>query len=397
MPLGRVAGARPLADRRLVCDGFDSLSPLSRTDPQIHTRNGQGYGSGNMGLRGMALFFANHRCNALCRELRCRPFARLPDLAASATLPGRSKEPHPLHGGGAGGGGTGGDAARSPQSSPQARGPHAGGAMWLADGGVCQSGVLGRAPADAQSSSSSSSTALVVQPASPSAAPLEPQLDAVPSHAPIHFSLALLHARAVRSGDETIGPASPASPTLGLFHLSMSARLAHIPALLACACLHSGRKPRKGVLEALAANLQHPLAADPPMATRYTIQAADAGVASAMCAAAYAYEHGIGVATSAARAVEWYRRAVGARGRPPEERHEEHEEEGERLEGGDASEHGILRALARLYEAGGDDLRADIPTSRQFEYLARASLRRDSTEREEDDEEVQMAGGGLVV
>ena len=39
-------------------------------------------------------------------------------------------------------------------------------------------------------------------------------------HAPLHFSLALQHARSVRAGDELIGPSLFASPALGLFHLT---------------------------------------------------------------------------------------------------------------------------------------------------------------------------------
>ena len=31
------------------------------TDPQIHTFNGQDYGEGNLGLRGISLFFLSHR------------------------------------------------------------------------------------------------------------------------------------------------------------------------------------------------------------------------------------------------------------------------------------------------------------------------------------------------
>ena len=39
------------------------------TDPQIHTRDGRGYGVGNMGAAGIRQFSASHRCNAVCRAL----------------------------------------------------------------------------------------------------------------------------------------------------------------------------------------------------------------------------------------------------------------------------------------------------------------------------------------
>ncbi|CAH8468557.1 unnamed protein product, partial [Dicrocoelium dendriticum] len=44
------------------------------TDPQIHTSDGVGYSDGNLGPRGMALFFHSHRCNPLCEYLGLTKF-----------------------------------------------------------------------------------------------------------------------------------------------------------------------------------------------------------------------------------------------------------------------------------------------------------------------------------
>jgi len=69
----------------LICD-IQGVGDIY-TDPQIHSRNGQGFGQGNLGQEGIQHFLCRHRCNRICK------FLRLPNLTG---LPYREEGTRPL-------------------------------------------------------------------------------------------------------------------------------------------------------------------------------------------------------------------------------------------------------------------------------------------------------------
>ena len=77
-------GARLVVDVQGVGDLF--------TDPQVHTRDGAGFGVGNGGPRGIALFFATHRCNRICGAMGLARFKRQGDRVFCEAAPPRGAE-----------------------------------------------------------------------------------------------------------------------------------------------------------------------------------------------------------------------------------------------------------------------------------------------------------------
>ena len=141
------------------------------------------------------------RCNPICEQLGCTPFARGPGFS-SATIPVEKRLSSPGRG---------------------------------LDENDWDSAPVGRQPLLIRAASSiGQSTSTHILGRSEQA-----------KHAPIHHALALQHARSVRSGEEVLAPGVFTSPAIGLFHLSTAAELGHVPSMLALACLHLHIRPRK--------------------------------------------------------------------------------------------------------------------------------------------------------
>lgn len=85
----------------VICDlqGVKSGSRLILTDPAIHHINILRYGSTNLGVRGIQMFFRVHKCNNICRALKLdkelpeQPSGASPTTPAVAIMPALSATP----------------------------------------------------------------------------------------------------------------------------------------------------------------------------------------------------------------------------------------------------------------------------------------------------------------
>eukprot|EP00892_Ulva_mutabilis_P005631 jgi/Ulvmu1/343/UM001_0347.1 len=258
------------------------------TDPQIHTLDGQGFGTGNLGLRGMAMFFRTHECNDLCRKLGLHEFERCEvDQAGQgyssssssnrqATLFQRRRATRPS-----------GDAPGAPAAQPPRVLPV----------------PEGRVP-----------TAAVLR-----------HLERVPPRAPsplarVHLSVSRLYAEVVLLPDlqpqEDPGDALKAA----IFHLRYAAMQGVPYALLALAKMHAGLEPGLAPFAAIskAGAKAGLLWEDGAVADRLFELAAERGVRGAAVALATAAAAGTRVGgaprdppdADGAAAAQWFARAV---------------------------------------------------------------------------------------
>lgn len=252
-----------------ICVDVQGVGDLY-TDPQLHTLDGEGYGEGNLGLRGMALFFRTHECNALCRRLGLNPFERCEEDIRSQ---GYSSE----------------------RSSASAS-------------GVRPGGTLARTMARAVSWQTHAASERKRRQAAAASATLSglseeallAGLQKVPRESPealVHMEIAKLYGEVVLLPE--LKPNEDPEDCLrgGLFHLHAAARLGCLLALLVLARAHCGIEASAPQFSQLfkVASKQRDFRPFPSVAWRCVRAAAEAGVRGAALCLAYAYGTGQGL------------------------------------------------------------------------------------------------------
>ena len=270
------------------------------TDPQIHTPDGRHFGDGNLGLRGFALFFRTHACNALCKSLGLPEFARCAadvKLSARQGAGGAGAELPGGIGGGVGGGGGAGATLR---------------ASFVRHRSLVQDLRRQLSRARRRGAAPLPEAQLLRE---LERAPLAPSVTAL-----VHHEVARVHAEACLLPELRPGEDPDDARAGGVFHLQAAAALGCALSQCVLARAHLGLDasgPQFAHLLREAAARGGELRRSPALALRYTALAAERGVRAAAAALAHAYATGAGVGEGVlerpapALAARWLRVALG--------------------------------------------------------------------------------------
>eukprot|EP00239_Pterosperma_sp_CCMP1384_P012779 CAMPEP_0197861382 /NCGR_PEP_ID=MMETSP1438-20131217/37418_1 /TAXON_ID=1461541 /ORGANISM="Pterosperma sp., Strain CCMP1384" /LENGTH=641 /DNA_ID=CAMNT_0043478543 /DNA_START=78 /DNA_END=2003 /DNA_ORIENTATION=+ len=255
------------------------------TDPQIHSYDGEGYGEGNLGTRGFALFFFTHVCTPLCSQLG---LSRFPICAPERQLLCSYCAPE----------------ATSPKhSNTMIAQKMIGDSESLSDYGYDSKLLQLEQKVGPEVSTEEILKAIM----DIKTIPETPDTDAL-----VHWQVCQLYGEACMTEGNMYGrELSAAMGPAGLYHLRLAAMGGVRAAALALWRLHSGMELTSSRLVSLQEFLsdQQVISEDRNLAAGYLLLAARGGVVSAAASIAQQYASGDRLPTDPTAALEWYQHA----------------------------------------------------------------------------------------